>query len=164
MQILWSKILAGEANRPGTFSRRTLGIVSEFDKKDAVLFTMLGKLTFMMGPPTIVVFDCQNELYTKNGITFSSLTHLESLGLIRFDNLAGYIRQKIPKSFAAIYFGEPVLFEMMKDADNDLPIGNVILTQPGIELIRICGSSGDKEILEYTKNKWKEKGIKIIDQ
>ena len=41
MQTLWANILAGEANRPGSYSRRTVNLVASMDKKDADLFTAL---------------------------------------------------------------------------------------------------------------------------
>ena len=41
MQILWSQVLAGEANVPGTYSKRTVNLLSELDKSDAALFTKL---------------------------------------------------------------------------------------------------------------------------
>jgi hypothetical protein len=41
MQELWSRVLAGEANGPGTFSKRTVNLLSDLDKRDAELFTRL---------------------------------------------------------------------------------------------------------------------------
>ena len=38
MQDLWSRILAGEANAPGTYSKRTVNFLSDLDKVDADLF------------------------------------------------------------------------------------------------------------------------------
>ena len=39
MQSLWSRLLAGEATSPGTFSKRTVDFIASIDKKDAALFT-----------------------------------------------------------------------------------------------------------------------------
>jgi hypothetical protein len=38
MQILWARILAGEANAPGQYSKRSVNLLSSFDKRDAQLF------------------------------------------------------------------------------------------------------------------------------
>jgi hypothetical protein len=162
MQTLWGKILAGEANKPGSFSRRTLGIIAEFEKKDALLFTNLGKYTFLIGIPTIIIFDVQNEIYLKNGINFNSITHLDSLGLINFNGISGFIRQKLPKRFEITYFGRSLTFQMPNENDNTIQIGNVLLTQPGIELISICGAQPENEIYEYSKQKWIEQGVTLI--
>ena len=41
MQTLWSRILAGEANSPGSYSKRTVNFVSELSKEEAELFSSL---------------------------------------------------------------------------------------------------------------------------
>src|SRR3989344_6859039 len=41
MQNIWAKILAGEANAPGKFSKRTINFMSSLDKRDAESFTSL---------------------------------------------------------------------------------------------------------------------------
>lgn len=38
MQKLWAKILAGEGNSPGSFSKKTINLMSDLDKRDAILF------------------------------------------------------------------------------------------------------------------------------
>ena len=41
MQTLWSRILAGEANTPGAYSKRTVNCLSEMDKAEAEMFRNL---------------------------------------------------------------------------------------------------------------------------
>jgi hypothetical protein len=41
--------LAGEANRPGSFSKRTLSTVSDLDKRDAEVFTTLCRFGWRIG-------------------------------------------------------------------------------------------------------------------
>lgn len=41
MQGLWSRVLAGEANIPGTYSKRTVNFLSDLDKAEAELFAKL---------------------------------------------------------------------------------------------------------------------------
>lgn len=161
MQILWSKILAGEVNNPGTFSRRTISIVSELEMKDAQLFTNLCNFTFMIGIPTIVIFEVEKDIYKHNGIDFSRLKHLDTLGLISFESISGYIKQHLPNKFVIGYFGKPIEMTMKNDKDNTLSIGSVLLTQSGQELVRIGGSVPSDEILSFTTSKWKEEGIII---
>ncbi|MFC1592622.1 DUF2806 domain-containing protein [Chloroflexota bacterium] len=48
MQMLWSRILAGESNSPGTYSKRTINALASFDKVDAELFTKLCSITFLL--------------------------------------------------------------------------------------------------------------------
>ena len=49
MQILWSKVLAGEANSPGTYSKRTVNFLGSLDKSDAFLFQSLCGFAWAMG-------------------------------------------------------------------------------------------------------------------
>lgn len=41
MQKLWAKLLAGEANSPGKYSKRTINIMSSLERSDAQLFKSL---------------------------------------------------------------------------------------------------------------------------
>ena len=41
MQGLWAKVLSGEANAPGSYSKRTVNFLASMDKEDAALFTAL---------------------------------------------------------------------------------------------------------------------------
>ena len=90
MQNLWSRLLAGEANSPGSFSRKTVNLLADLDKRDAELFQNLCRFKWVvLGRMEPFVFDPQHEIYNRYGITFDSLAQLETLGLIRFDNVAG---------------------------------------------------------------------------
>lgn len=41
VQCIWGKILAGEINRPGSFSKRTLSILNDMNAKEADNFNKL---------------------------------------------------------------------------------------------------------------------------
>jgi len=58
-------------------------------------------------------------------------SHLESLGLIHFDHLAGYVRRGLPQKGFMYYFGDKVWIEFQKPENNELQLGHVLLTQPG---------------------------------
>jgi hypothetical protein len=49
MQQLRSRVLAGEANAPGTYSKRTVNFLSSLDKADAALFTELCSFGWWIG-------------------------------------------------------------------------------------------------------------------
>jgi hypothetical protein len=96
MQMLWSRVLAGEASSPGRYSKRTVSILSSLDKSDAALFTKLCSFTWDMGEFVPVVFDAQDTIYTGAGINFVTLKHLDEIGLISFESFTGYQRTKLP--------------------------------------------------------------------
>jgi len=154
MQTIWANVLAGEANTPGSFSRRTVNLLSDLDKKDAELFQTLCKFGWVVGNFTPLVFDIQAKIYNDQGINFNTLAHLDSLGLIRFNSLSGFNRKGLPKSFTLAYFGQPLPLEM-KNGQNELSIGQVLLSQAGQELAQVVRVSGVNGFYDYVKDQWK---------
>ena len=155
MQSLWARVLVGEANAPGAYSKRTVNFVSELDKSDANLFTKLCGFNWMFGGTVPLVFDVQSEVYTKHGIYFKDMIHLESIGLIQFETL-GFQRTNLLRRAIWHYYNIPLILEMPKDTDNQLQIGTVVLTKIGEELAPICGSQPVEGFYEYVKEQWKE--------
>ncbi|KPU60963.1 hypothetical protein AN403_5081 [Pseudomonas fluorescens] len=158
MQTLWSRLLSGEATKPGTYSKRTVEFISTMDKGDAELFTKLCTFVWMIGSPTLIISDVDHDIYQKNGITFNALKHLDSIGLISFESMSGYSRLKIPKHCTLFYYGRPIRLEFQLD-ENNLPIGKALLTNIGQELVSLCGSSSSSEFYDYVLDTWHAQGI-----
>ena len=159
MQSLWSSLLAGEATNPGTYSKRTVDFVASMDKKDAELFTKFCQFTWVIGEPTALIFDAADEIYNKNGIDFSKLKHLDSIGLISFESVSGYVSQGFDKQTVIFYFGKPTLIEFTNEKDNEIKIGKAIFTQAGKELVSICGAKRNQDFYEYAIKKLAEQGM-----
>jgi hypothetical protein len=155
MQVLWSRVLAGEANKPGTYSKRTVNFLGELDKVDADSFTRLCGFGWQIGNIVPLIFDFQAEIYIKHGIDFNTLSHLESIGLIQLNSLSGFSRLNLPKKFNVLYHSQPLLLEIPKDLDDKLQIGHALLTRVGQELAPLCGSAPVDGFMEYVKEKWK---------
>ena len=155
MQNLWAQVLAGEANSPGTYSKRTVNFLSSLDKKDAELFQTLCRYCWFVGnlTPLPLVFNVENEIYNKNGINFKSLIHLKSIGLINFD-ATGFDRRNFQKN-AVSYYGQPLALTMKNETNDTLDIGQVLFTQIGIELVKISQSPRVPGFYEYVKEQWK---------
>ena len=112
-QSLWSRILAGEANTPGTYSKRTVNFVSELDKIDADLFTMLCRFSWTIEDTfEPMVFEHQEEIYNKHRINFDSLVHLESIRLIRFAATSDFRWVELPKRIVLNYYGKSLRLNM----------------------------------------------------
>ena len=118
MQGIWSRVLAGEANTPGSYSKRTVNFLSDLDKADATLFTKLCGFVWVMGDLVPLVFHDSAEIYNRHGINFNNLEHLDSIGLIQFGKMMG-LSMGIPKRFSVAYFGRMLTLNMPQDADND---------------------------------------------
>ncbi|HUO10472.1 MAG TPA: DUF2806 domain-containing protein [Phycisphaerae bacterium] len=160
MQTLWSKVLAGEANDPGHFSKRTVSLLGSLDKKDAKLFQSLCNFVWEIGDPVPLVFKHDDRIYNDVEINFGTLTHLDSVGLINFDALAGFARTGLPKRVAIPYYSTFFGLEFESESNNQIDLGHVLLSQSGMELASICGSQPNAAFLEYVLNILSERGLK----
>jgi len=156
MQRLWSRVLAGEANAPGCYSKRTVNFLSSLDKADAELFTQLCTFTWVIESIVPLIYDFKGEIYKKHRITFESLIHLESIGLIQLDYLLNFRSSELPKIFTASYYGKAVELEFQKGAENEINVGSALFTKIGAELAPICGAQPDAEFYEYVMSKWNQ--------
>jgi len=159
MQSLWSRLLSGEATKPGTFSKRTVNFIASMDKKDAKLFSDFCQFCWFMGNAIPLIMDVENKIFNKEGINFTSLKHLDAIGLIAFESLAGYKRHGLGKFAHIFYFGTPTLVEFSKARDNEIQIGKALLTQAGQELAPICGAKRNEAFYKYIIGKWHEQGL-----
>lgn len=156
MQNLWSRVLAGEANAPGTYSKRTVNSLGDLDKVDADLFVKLCGFLWKLNVDVPLVFDVTAPIYQTHGIDFAALIHLESIGLIQFNSLAGFKLSELMKKFSVFYFGKPLALEMPKDSGNELAIGKVFFSRIGQELAPICGSKPVDGFWDYVSEHWKQ--------
>jgi hypothetical protein len=159
MQSVWSRLLAGEATSPGTFSKRTVDFISSIDKSEAALFTKFCQFVWLIGEPTPVVFDVSDSVYEKQGITFDSLKHLDAIGLISLEVVSGYCKIFSGK-FGRISYGKnEINVEFRSDEKNEMNIGVALFTSIGKELVPICGSTTNDDFCEYVVRKWFDKGL-----
>ena len=156
MQGLWSRVLSGEANGPGTYSKRTVNFLSDLDKAEAKLFTKLCGFTWDIGGIYPLIFDHKAEIYNRNDINYSTLSHLDSIGFTQFNGPTVFFRVGLPKKFSIHYYGKPLDLEMPQDVDNELEVGNTLLTSIGQELASICGSKPVEGFYDYVKDNWKQ--------
>lgn len=163
MQILWSKILAGESNSPGIFSKRTIDLLASMDKNDAELFSKLCDFNFKIFAPTPLIYDYSHSIYKSNGINFGILSHLESIGLIQFNHITGFIRKSLREKGYLNYFDEKIWIEFSKPEDNEMKIGNVSLTLVGMQLSKVSESNPVPGFRDYIKDKWQNFGYKVFD-
>lgn len=162
MQILWSKVLAGEANSPGTYSKRTVNFLGSLDKSDAFLFQSLCSFGWAIGNVVPLIYELGAEIYAKHDINFGSLKHLDEIGLLSFDNLGGYKRIHLPKKIRVGYYGKSIEIEFENESDNELNIGKVLLSKIGQELAPICGSKPIPEFFDFTIEDWTiKKGMNV---
>lgn len=169
MQDLWARILAGEANTPDFFSKRTVNVLSLLDKGDAEAFGRLCRFVWEIETEfeeevMPIVFDFNAATYNRRGVDFVTLNNLESIGLLRFDPSSGFTFFSDRKSGTirshekciARYFGRELLLDLSKGVDNSLIVGHTFFTNTGKELARICESKPVDRYFEYVEKQWKQ--------
>lgn len=151
MQGLWSRVLTAEAQKSGSFSKRTLNFLSTLDKRDAELITNLGSTVWNQhNSPLPIVFSYEDEAIQKLGLDYDSLRHLESIGVITLGTMNYSVQFEKDYGYFT-YYGKTVMMKIgttrkntfMPKKQNSVDIGMVLLTNIGRELIRICGSKPD---------------------
>ena len=158
MQELWAKILAGEANSPGKYSKRTVNFLGSIDKTDAINFTRLCGFACLMGINNIVpiIYELDESLYKEHNITFDILRHLDDIGLLRFEpsDLQSFLKTSLPKRIRLFYYGTPINIEFAQEENNSLKIGKVLLSRTGQEIAQICDSKAIHGFLDYLIKRW----------
>jgi hypothetical protein len=176
MQALWARVLAGEANSPGRFSKRTISLLSSLDKSDAELFKDLCSFGWVIGDVVPLVYDVNNKIYNDAGVYFLNLKHLDQIGLVSFADITGYQRTRLPERVTVFYYGQPaqITFPAVttlyqgpvkgeKRQENSLQTGCVLLSKVGQELAQVCGSAPRPGFRDFVIAKWKAMGLQVDD-
>lgn len=162
MRVLWAKVLAGEANSPGTYSKRTVNLLSLIEREEAQLFTTFCNFNwYFVNEFWPLVYDIQDSIYTANGISFGSLAHLDNMGLVNFDSSMNFMTRELPQALRVSYHGTIFNIEFSKEGRNQLLVGQVVLTLVGRQLARICSSHPLEDLGEYIIHKWLEQGLVV---
>jgi uncharacterized repeat protein (TIGR03899 family) len=145
LQTLWSKLLAGEIVRPGTYSLRTVQIVKILGKEDAELFTKVCSCIWQTQDELDGVLECSLlytedalELIRRKGIFHSSLLHLQSIGLMTGWGTVYTIGEQNERFF---FYRQEHKFNTIRKSN----IPAYPLTESGRELFPICGAEPDEE-------------------
>jgi len=83
MQALWGRVLATEANRPRSFSKRTVHVMPVLERPDAELFGVLCRFCVVYKDQVFpIVINSDDPFYTVAGLIGGRLSDLEGLDLI----------------------------------------------------------------------------------
>lgn len=154
VSILWSKILAGEANSPGSFSKRTLNILFELSTQEAQLFTKLAKYTVNMKGETVqpLIFNFEDEFYKE--INFGDLMILENAGLIDFNSITGFKRHALPDNLVCFYGNNKINLDKKEGCQNEIDVGKCVYTEAGEQLYRTITIEPKESFLDYIVTKF----------
>ena len=131
---------------------------SRLDDENVAVFTSLCQFVWMQGEPLPLVYDMEHGIYAKEGITLSTLRNLEAAGLIYIEQ-AGYVKRAFGRHTRLFYFGKPTKIQFPQEADNQLDLGHVLLTNKGKALARAYEVPRNQQFYEYVIQKWIEQGL-----
>ena len=161
MQVLWAKVLAGEANSPGSFSKRTVNCLASLDKTDAESFASVCRFTWDVGFLCPLILEYEAKIYVENGVRFNTLKHLEDIELVNLESVVEFKMHRQPAVIVVKYHGNPLRIGFKKPDDNDLIIGHALFTKTGEQLARICGVEPVDGFVDYAIERWRKKGLSV---
>ena len=182
MQTLWAKVLAGEVQRPGETSLRTLSTLRNLDKVTAALFGTLcsacvspyldGKTYLDARVPSLGEDAAKNSL-RKYGLSFDNLNVLNEHGLIISDFNSWYDFRlcvgvtsgsqvvRLPFSYQGRYW--VLISENQVEADKEFRLSGVALTRTGRELSRVVDLQPLEEYTQDLKAFFELSGLRMSE-
>lgn len=148
MQMVWGKILANEFEKPGCTPPNMTRILSEFTNTYAKAFRTLCSMRVLFVTLTkedkvesanwinIIVYNKNKEYMENMGLSFDVMNELETLGVIKFGSLTGYVTTSLKNKKVLIYCDGNVIETNLLRRD-DYPVGHVFFTKAGEALKNI---------------------------
>ena len=159
-QMFWAKVLAGEANRPGSFSRRSLACLVSIDTADLKMLANVRRACIQFDKFVLFVYELNGKIYRDNGMDFPTLLHLDEIGLLNFTEVAEHSAITSEGLRGCVqYFDEQISVEL--GPNQRLRTGFVTLTRTGEELVRICDAGPIEGFSDYIRRTWQSMGVHV---
>jgi len=113
---------------------------------------------WVQGEPMPLIFDLNDDIYTKHGITLSALKHLNEIGLVTFET-NGFVKKKLGKYTRLFYCGKPTKIGFPNEENNQLDLGFVRLTEEGKALVNTSNIFCNQVFYEYVIKRWFQQGF-----
>lgn len=173
MQAIWSSILAGQANSPGAFSRKTVDLVATLEQSDAKLLNKLAKCVIYFGAydkagnavpgeydPKTIIFDYTDDTGEKYW-NFGELNHLVNMGFIQCNFERAFGARGMPGEISFDYGSDSYCMNVGNDFPITIEIGNVVLTMAGLQLIEVIGREEDINYFDRIVSFWSGYGYVV---
>lgn len=134
--------------------------LSNLSHEDKMQFAKFCQFVWIQGEPIPLIYDVRNEIYTSQDVTLPMLKKFEKLGLLVLEP-RGYIKKKFGKHTRLFYAGKPTKIEFPNDGNNQLDLGNVLLTEAGKALAVSCGGIRNQAFYEYIISQWFQQGLVV---
>lgn len=160
MQIIWSRILAGEVKKPKSYSLRTLELLKNLSKDEALLFMKIANLAILpLHEENYLVFNPNNGKYLeeKFKIKLSDILLLVEIGVLCSNrNLSlDFESENKYKEDVIIYQDKGIILKINANPNTQrLPV--LVFTKISTELLQLVQPTFNleyiKEIKKYIRN------------
>ena len=175
IQLIWGKILANEFEKPGSTPPNMIRILSEITPEFARAFRYICNMKIYIFPLDengdiqggeellFVPYHKNDDIFREHDVDFNVLNELETLGVIRFDSISGYISKGIKNDKVLICIGDKLdVIEQYKK--EGMPFGNVILTSVGKVLQAITDAVKINDYYDMVKTYLIDKEVKYVEE
>ena len=172
MQLVWSKILAGEIKQPGKFSLRTIETIRNVSQSEAEIFQ---KVLPLILKSKIASTDCyfvcsETDILRKYGLSYDMMLRLSECGLFNASDLSAEFSVSNQKESGIAYNNDKMIIVWgINDKATDLSCGIYVLTRAGSELYSILEHRCNNEYVSdfarriYEQNKNNVQKVTIHD-
>ena len=145
MRLLWGKLLSGEVVKPGSFSHRTLAVVSNLGQSEAEKFETLCSMAVKImgrGPLVVVKVGGASFIGKQPDLSFEDFVELQAAGLITHEPLGTQLEfNGVEGQSHSLFIERPAAIAFVakhSSARATLPLGAVSFTSAGRELFAIA--------------------------
>jgi Protein of unknown function (DUF2806) len=144
MRVLWGKLLSGEVANPGSFSHRTLAVVSNLGQSEADQFEALCSMAIKIvgRNPLVIVNGGDVSLANQPQLLFEDFVELQAAGLITHEPQGTQLQFKgVEGQSHALFMELPGAIGFVVKHSNTwatIPLGVVSFTSAGRELFAIA--------------------------
>ena len=157
MQEWWAKILSGEANAPGSYSKKTVNVLGDLEQTEVQLFTALCNFVWAIGKePIPLVYDLSHAIYTNAGVNSRTCTYLKELGLVNYEPPIFHFGE-VGQGVTATYHYHEVKVTSTTNT-RGLITGDVAFTFTGMQLSGLCDAEPVDGFVEYVLGEWQKQG------
>lgn len=167
----WAAILAGEINKPGSFSKRAMSILSDMGKKEAESFVKLcsystglvanlnGKYVIAGRIIPVLVKDENGSSFNDGKIRLDELSTLDSLGLI--DQMLQNVNSFPSGTSSPFLANDALVIATNTGSDKKIHFSGAVFRPVGLELAHICKLGCASNLAETLTKIFKENDLEV---
>jgi len=172
MQRIWAAVLAGEINKPGSFSKRTMSTLKGMSKNEAQAFRKICGYSTQLNvddeikdeyhdPMIVLVKDDSDFTFNCGSLSFNDLSILDAIGLID-TSLMLHVDFQRNESRPYIAHDEVVIAQYRGESDSGrIDFEHAVFRPSGTELSKMCGIGFAENLGDILSKKFADSGFDV---